>query len=61
MVVPNSNPLETKLFQLMADKQKLESQINAFGDILAQVFYFPTITMIMQNFYLEIVLISLIE
>lgn len=39
MVVPNSNPLETKLFQLMADKQKLESQINSFGDVLAQVFY----------------------
>ncbi|GBP04731.1 26S proteasome non-ATPase regulatory subunit 9 [Eumeta japonica] len=36
MVVPNSNSLETKLFKLMADKEKLESQINNYGEILAQ-------------------------
>lgn len=37
MVVPNSNPLETKLFKLMSDKDKLESQISTYGEILAQV------------------------
>lgn len=37
MVVPNSNPLEKKLFKLMADKDKLEMQINGLGEILAQV------------------------
>ncbi|KAM7359768.1 26S proteasome non-ATPase regulatory subunit 9 [Cochliomyia hominivorax] len=36
MVVPNSNPLQTKLFKLMADKDKLESQINTYGIILSQ-------------------------
>lgn len=37
MVVPNSNPLETKLFKLMSDKDKLETQINTYGVILCQV------------------------
>ncbi|KAI8118374.1 hypothetical protein FF38_05238 [Lucilia cuprina] len=36
MVVPNTNPLETKLFKLMSDKDKLEAQINTYGVILAQ-------------------------
>ncbi|XP_065361748.1 26S proteasome non-ATPase regulatory subunit 9 [Calliphora vicina] len=36
MVVPNSNPLETKLFKLMSDKDKLETQINTYGVILSQ-------------------------
>lgn len=37
MVVPSSNSLETRIFKLMGDKEKLESRINTYGEILVEV------------------------